>query len=216
MSEEKSQYSVQPNTTSCFIARICEVPGEDFANNGILWVDIYDLDGSVGGPPHGQSGTTQRKAIASWTIRSAFTAWNKPPKILYKGRLKVKGKVKLNNAMLSKVNISGGPPMQGTATSPVGPGTATIPVLISNASGTANLSINDPNAELEIYTDGDELDIELISQPSAQLPWCVAESDAEAEQDVDKEADFIRVGDLALYMAFGNSLENLYVVDIFR
>lgn len=216
MSEEKSQHSIQANTTSCFIARICEVPGDNFANDGILWVDIHDLDGSIGGPSHDQSGTTQKKAIASWTIRSAFTAWNKPPKLVYKGSLKVKGKVKLNNATLSKVNISGGPPMQGTATSPVGPGTATIPVVISNASGTATLDIADPNAELEIYTDGDNLDIELISQQGGQLPWCVAEADAEADADVDQEADFIRVGDLALCMAFGNSLENLYVVDIFR
>lgn len=216
-----SPYEVPQNSISVFYARVCEAPGDGFENDGILTVDVDDLDTSEGakhGEKKGKNGSSERTAIASWTLRAAYTAWKKPPKITYKGSLKVKGKVKLNNANLSQVTISGGPPLQGTVACPLGPGTATVPVTISSASGSAN--IESQNAELEISTDGypdsDNFEIELIAQTGATLPWCVKSSDAETGDDVDPDESFIKAGDIALCMAFGNSLDNLYVVDILR
>ena len=214
--ERRSQYEIPPNSISCFIGRICEEPGDDFANDGILWVDCFDLDGSKGGPAHGEEGTTQRKAIASWTLRSAYIAWRNPPKITFKGSLKLKGKIALPNAQLSNVTLAGGPPLQGpTVTLPALPGTATIPFAISGASGMAK--IEQPiNAELDMKTEGNNLDIELTSQKSAQLPWAVASSNAGEGDSLSDDAPFIQEGDKALCMAFGNSYDNLYVVDILR
>lgn len=203
------------NSLSCFIGRICEDPGEDFMKDGVLWVDVYDLEGDENGPSHGEEGTTQRKAIASWTLRAAYTAWKKPPKIKFKGKLKVNGKVSMGNAKLSNVTLSGGPPMQGTTTCGMGPGTAVVPFSISSASGTAKIE-QVQDVQLEVETDGDNLDIELVSQNSAVLPWCVQSEDAEDEYEVDNEGEFIKAGDMALCMAFGNSLSTLYCVDILR
>ena len=42
------------------------------------------------------------------------------------------------------------------------------------------------------------------------------ESYPEESDPTDEEGKFIKAGDLALCMAFGNSLSNLYVVDILR
>lgn len=218
MAEEKSsnQFEIPRNSISCFIGRICEEPGSAFEEDGILWVDISDLDDTDGGPKHGESGTTQRKAIASWTLRSAYIAWNKPPKITFKGHLKLKGKISMPNAQLSNVTLAGGPPLQGpTVTIPALPGTATIPFAISSASGMAKIE-QAMGAELDVATDGNNLDIELTSQTGAQLPWCVNDTGAAKEDVVDEEGVFIKKGDFALCMAFGNSLSNLYVVDILR
>lgn len=213
MADETKQFEIPPNTISCFIGRICEEPGSSFANDGILWVDFYDIDGSKGGPGHGEDGSTQKKAIASWTLRAAYTAWKYPPKIKFKGHLKLKGKVSMPNAQLSNVTIAGGPPLNGV-TAPI-PLQATVPVAISAASGMAKIE-QAMGAELDVATDGDNLDIELTSQTGAQLPWCVASDGASEGDEPDEEAPFIQEGDKALCMAFGNSYDNLYVVDIFR
>lgn len=212
---EISQYEIPRNSLSCFVGRICETPSDSFEVDGILWVDFSDLDGSQNGPAHGEGGTTQRKAIASWTLRSAYVAWKRPPKIKFKGTAKMNGRITMNNAQLSNVMISGGPPMQGTVTTPAGPGTSTTPVAISSASGTAKIE-QSSGAEIEMTTD-DNLDIELTSQVAAQLPWCVNDSGNSKEgETVSEEGLFIKKGDYALCLAIGNSLSNLYVVDIFK
>lgn len=211
-----SEQNVVPrNSISCFIGRICETPEDSFADDGILWVDLYDIDGSVGGPPHGEDGTTEQKAIASWTLRAAYIAWNNPPKIKFKGSAKLKGRITMGNAQLSNVNISGGPPLQGTVSCPLGPGTATTPVAISSASGTAKIE-QATDAEIEMQTENDNLDIELISQKAAQLPWCVSPEDANEGDNPNEDDLFIKAGDLALMICFGNNVENLYVVDILK
>ena len=221
MSDSLSQYEIPRNSISCYIGRISETPSEDFASNGILIVDIGNVesdddDGNVEneGPDYTENGTTKLTAIASWTLRSAYIAWSTPPKIKFKGNVKLHGKVSMNNAQLSSVNISGGPPMQGTITSPSGPGTSTTPVSISSASGTAKIE-QSSDAEIEMET-GDDLTIELTSQLGAQLPWCVNPTKAQEGDDIDDGLPFIKKGDKALCLAFGNSLSNLFVVDIFR
>lgn len=207
-----SQYEIPRNSISCFIARICEDPGDNFEKDGILWVDTNDLDGSEGGPKHGEDGTTQRKAIASWTLRAAYTAWDKPPKIKFKGTAKMKGRITMNNAVLSNVNLSGGPPLMGVA-NPI-PLQVSTPFVIASASGTAKIE-QTMNAEIEMSTD-DNLDIELTSQKAAQLPWCVDPNEASEGDNPSEEELFIQEGDMALCLAFGNSLTNLYVVDILK
>lgn len=209
-----SQNSIPRNSISCFIGRICEDPGDSFEKDGILWIDTQDLGDEEDGPAHGEEGSTQIKATASWTLRAAYTAWNKPPMIKFKGSVKLKGKVSMSNAQLSNVSISGGPPLNGNVTTPAGPGTATVPVAISSASGTAKIE-QSQDAEIEMSTD-DNLDIELTSQHGAQLPWCVASEDAEEGYNPDEGQPFIKAGDMALCMAFGNSKSNLFVVDVFR
>lgn len=212
------QYEIPKNSKSCFIARICEEPGDDFEKDGILWVDCVDIGDENSGPAHGEDGTTQVKAIASWSLRSAFIAWNKPPKLKFKGSIKMKGRITMSNAQLSNVTISGGPPLQGPVTGTAGVipvvGNAVSPVTISAASGVAKIE-QAQGAEVELTTD-DNLDIELTSQLAAQLPWCVADEGASEGDDVDEGQPFIKKGDMALCMAFGNSLSNLYVIDIFR
>lgn len=235
--EKLSYYSIQPNSISCFIGRICETPGDSFETDGVLWVDFNDLDGSKNGPKHGEAGSTQHKAIASWTLRSAFIAWNKPPKITYHGTLTLKGtakgksgNIKLSNAQLSQIALSGGPPLTGTITSPAGPGTSSTPLVISGASGTGTIEATgtaefefsqDNTIEADFHTgdDGtedDKLDISLTSQRSAQLPWCTASIKAEESAETPDDGKFIKAGDKALCLAFGNSMRNLFVVDIFR
>ena len=213
--ERLRQFEIPKNSISCFIGRICSEPSEDFEKDGILYVDFYDLDGSKNMPEHDQEGTTQHLAVASWTIRSAYIAWKKPPKITYKGSAKLKGRITMSNAQLSNVTISGGAPLQGTVTHPYGPGTSLTPVNISNATGTAKIEQRS-SAEIEMETDNDNLDIVLTSQQAAQLPWCVNGTEPEEGASLDGEAPFIKEGDKALCLAFGNSLDNLYIVDIFR
>lgn len=223
LTESKSPHEVPQNSISVFYARICAEPDEDFETTGKLIVDINDLntdDNAEHGPDYSEKGSSQRIAIASRTLITAYTAWKSPPKLMYKGSLKVKGKIKISNANLSQVNISGGPPMQGTVATPLGPGTATVPTVISSASGTATIESQDGAAELEIYTEGypdssDNFEIELISQNASVVPWCV-EPGVDPGQEVDLEASFIQINDIALCMAFGNSLDHLYVVDILR
>lgn len=221
MAEELSQHEIPRNSISCFIGRICEDLSDSFEEDGVIWVDLGEIDSDEHGdnedegPKHGESGTTQIKAIASWTLRAAYIAWNKPPKIKYKGKVKLKGSIKMSNAQLSNVSLSGGPPMQGTTTCGMGPGTSVTPVNISSATGSAKIE-QSSNAEIEMETDSDNLDIELTSQLSAQLPWCVNEKDAEEGDEVDDGKQFIKKGDKALCLAFGNSLSNLFVVDVFR
>lgn len=214
MSKELSQYEIPKNSISCFIGRICEDPTDSFADDGILWVDLQDLTGEGNGPGHDEAGTTQKKAIASWTLRSAYIAWKNPPKIKFKGSVKLKGKISMPNAQLSNVTLSGGPPLAGTVACPLGPGTSTTPLAISSASGTAKIE-QGQNAEIEMST-GDDLNIEITSQQSAQLPWCVKSEDYAEGDEVDPEEQFIKAGDMALCMAFANSTDNLFVVDIFR
>lgn len=208
--------TIPPNSISVYIGRVCEDVGSSFADDGIIWVDIYDLDGSENLPEHGEEGTTQHKAIASWTLRAAYIAWKNPPKITFKGKVKLKGKVSMPNAVLSNVTLAGGPPMNGVVTVVPGvPGTAVVPFTISAASGTAKIE-QQVDAEIEMATDGDNLDIELTSQLGAQLPWCVASEGASEGDSVDEEGLFIKAGDFALCLSFGNSVHNLYVVDILR
>lgn len=215
-SKASDQFTIPRNSISCFIGRICEEPGESFADDGILWVDTSDLDDTSDGPGKDESGTTQRPAVASWTLRAAYIAWNKPPKIKFKGHLKLKGTVSMPNAVLSNVTLAGGPPLVGpTVTFPVLPGQATIPFAISAATGTAKIE-QQTIAELDVATEGSNLDIELTSQTAAQLPWCVSDSGASDGDEVADDGVFIHKGDFALCMAFGNSLSNLYVVDILK
>ena len=210
--QDQSQYNIPRNSISCFIGRICEEPSDDFASDGILWVDLCDLDGTQNGPKHGEDGSTQLKAIASWTLRSAYIAWNNPPNIKFKGKAKLKGKVSMPNAQLSNVVLSGGSPLIGVA-SPI-PLTVSTPVAISSAVGSAKIE-QLSGAEIDMSTE-DNLDIEITSQKCAQLPWCV-KSDGASEGDTpDEEEPFIKEGDKALCLAFGNSTSNLFVVDIFR
>jgi hypothetical protein len=214
MSIEQDRFKIPPNSISVFVGRVCEDVSDSFAQDGILWVDLSDLTGDGNLPNHDESVTSQHKAIASWTLRSAYIAWTLPPKIKFKGNAKLKGRITMSNAQLTNVNISGGPPLQGTVTCPLGPGTSTTPVAISSASGSAKIE-QTTDAEIEMTTD-ENLDIELTSQKGAQLPWCVDSDNPEESAEVDEEQVFIRAGDLALCMAFGNSLRNLYVVDILR
>lgn len=215
MSGDKDQLSIPKNSISCFIGRICEEPGDSFGEDGILWVDLTNINKEPDQRiEHGNSGSPELKAIASWTIRSAWIAWNKPPKVKFKGSAKLKGKISMSNAQISNVTISGGPPLQGNTTCGMGPGTAIIPVNISSASGSAKIE-QSSDAEIEMET-GDDLTIELIQQHSAQLPWCVANSEAEEGSDLDEEASFIQAGDKALCIALGNSMNNLYVIDLLK
>lgn len=211
-----NKYStVPPNSISCFIGRIVEDPSDSFADDGILWIDFVDpLQEPEERIPHGEKGSHEKKAIASWSLRSAFIAWNTPPMIKFKGKVKLSGKISMSNAQLSQVNIAGGPPMMGTVVCPLGPGTSTTPVTISSASGTAKIE-QQSGAEIEMET-GDDLNIELTSQTGAQLPWCVSPKEAKDSDEVDPEGLFIKAGDIALCLAFGNSMNNLYVVDIFK
>lgn len=214
--KKQDPFEIPRNSISCFIGRICEEPGDSFEKDGILWVDTADLDDSQGGPAHGEDGTTQRKAVASWTLRAAYIAWNKPPKITYKGSLKLKGKISMPNAQLSNVTLAGGPPLNGmVAPPPLPPLPVQTPLAISAASGMAKIE-QAMGAEIDMATEADNLDIELTSQTGAQLPWCVSSSGAAAGDSVSEDGIFIKKGDLALCMAFGNSLSNLYVVDILR
>ena len=216
MSSISEQFIIPPNTISVYIGRVCEDVTDSFAEDGILWVDVYDLDGSNNGPAHGENGSTQIKATASWTLRSAFIAWKNPPKITFKGSLRLKGKISMPNAQLSNVTLSGGPPLTGTTvTVPSIPGTATIPFAISNASGIAKIE-QSANALIDMATEGENLDIELTSQKSAQLPWCVKSDEASDGDEVDEEETFIKEGDYVLCIACGNTIHNLYVVDILR
>ena len=109
--------SVSNHTISCFIGRICSEPDEDFAKNGILIVDTSSVDGAGSNTKnYDENGTIRRAATASWSIRAAYIAWNNPPKITYSGKVKLKGRITMDNAQLSNVTISGGPPLQGVTT----------------------------------------------------------------------------------------------------
>ncbi len=169
-----SPWTIAQNSVSCYIGRICSLD-ENFEKNGIMWVDFYDLDGSMDMPDHDKDGTTQKKVIASWTIRSAYAAWINPPVLKYKGRLvlngamtidemefeckecdiKGKGRITLQNATLNGVNLSGGAPMP-PCPAQVGPLTGTagpIPVMISGASGNATkIEAAGPMGEIEFNT----------------------------------------------------------------
>ena len=143
MTKLSDQIKVPHNSISCFIGRICKEPSDSFANDGVLYVDL-DMSTKTEpqiaqSPEYGTDGTTQYKAIASYTLRSAYVAWYNPPLIKYKGSLKLKGKISMNNAQLSNVTLSGGAPAQGTTTCGAGPGTAMIPTNISAAAGTAKI-----------------------------------------------------------------------------
>lgn len=202
--------TIPPNSISCFIGRIVEDPGDTFADDGILIVDFTNVTSE----PETRDPAAEKKAIASWSLRAAYIAWNTPPMIKFKGRVKLNGKISMSNAQLSQVNISGGPPLQGTTTCSTGPGTAMVPVNISSASGTAKIE-QQSDAEIEMET-GDDLNIELTSQTGAQLPWCVSPQEANEGDEIDQEGMFIKAGDKALCLAFGNSMNNLYVIDILK
>lgn len=151
-------FTIPQNSISCFIGRVDEVD-KDFVTNGILWVDFDDLDGTKNGKPRDQDGTSIRKVYASWTLRSAYAAWENPPKIEYRGELELEGGIQftdadieleinnmdidISNADINLMNLSvtGGPPLQGPCTTPTGPGNATIPVAISAATGSGKCNI---------------------------------------------------------------------------
>ena len=216
--KEYSSSTIPKNSISCFIGRICEDPSDSFADDGILWIDFINLDeapeGWISHSDNNGKGSREKKAIASWSLRAAYIAWNTPPMIKFKGKVKLNGKISMSNAQLSQVNISGGPPLQGTTTCSTGPGTAMVPVNISSASGTAKIE-QQSDAEIEMET-GDDLNIELTSQTGAQLPWCVSPQEANEGDEIDQEGMFIKAGDKALCLAFGNSMNNLYVIDILK
>lgn len=236
-------YEVPRNSVSCFIGRICEEPGDGFEENGALWVDLSDVDGTGNGPRRGEAGSTIYKAIASWSLRAAFTAWKKPPKITYYGEMKLKGTAKgklgnihLNNAILDQVTLSSSVPLLGETLTPVPPsptpllGKTITPTTITNATGVGTIKCDgmaefefsqDNTVEVEFHTgdtgeENDQLNVALTSQHAAQLPWCVQSNGAEENDELDEEEKFIKVGDLALCMAINNSTDYLFVVDIFR
>jgi hypothetical protein len=216
MINSSDKFTIPNNSLSVYIGRICEDVGDKFAEDGNLWVDIYDVAGTEGKPDHGEEGTTQLKAKASWTLRAAYIAWKNPPKITFKGSAKLKGKISMPNAQLSNVTLAGGPPLMGTTvTIPALPGVSTTPFTISAATGMAKIE-QAIGAEIDMATEGDNLDIELTSQKAAQLPWCVKSDGASEGDEVDEEELFIKAGDLALCIATGNDVQNLYVVDILR
>ena len=43
MTKLSDQIKVPHNSISCFIGRICKEPSDSFANDGILYVDTFDL-----------------------------------------------------------------------------------------------------------------------------------------------------------------------------
>lgn len=246
MTEQNSQWTIPQNSLSCFIGRVCEkIEPDQFKKDGVLWVDFYDLNGDKNSPNHDEDGTTHKKVIASWTLRAAYTAWEYPPAITYQGNLNCVGTIKisdaditLDNATLSNVSISGGPPLQGTTTCGMGPGTAVVPVNISSASGSAKISTTqkgsistpkDETCEINIHTSGDSLNITLIPSEHSQVPWCANPDSSKSvaninekgkiedmnEVDIKSREHFIQEGDKVLCMAFGNSYNNLYAVDIF-
>lgn len=168
------QYRVPVNSLSCFVGRVDELD-EHFEKNGIMWVDFDDLDGSKGGKPHGEDGSTVQKVIASWTIRSAYATWKNPPVLKYKGRLVLNGKmeidemefeckecnikgtgrVSLQNATISGANLSGGAPMPPVpAVCGPFPGTAgPIPPVLSGAAGNAvKIEAPGPMGEIDFNT----------------------------------------------------------------
>lgn len=205
---------IPPNSLSCMIGRIVSTPDHDeFIKNGELIIDFNSLDGSVSSPDYGEDGSVYKKGIASWTLRAAMAAWNYPPKIKFKGRLQGKGKITLSNvsATLSNVTITGGAPLQGT-TSPT-PGIATVPVTIAGASGSCTLTENQGDGDFDVKTD-DDYTIELTAEKYSVLPWCTNIDDPKDAGDIAKDEKFIKAGDKALCLAFGNSTNNLYVVDI--
>lgn len=211
--------TIPPNTISCFIGRICEDPSDDFGETGNLIIDINNVYSEVnrdaqGYKKYGEPGSQEKLAKASWTLRAAWIAWSKPPKIKFKGKVKLTGKISMPNAQLTQVSLAGGPPMNGTVTCPLGAGTSLTPFTVSSASGTAKIE-QSSGAEIDMET-GEDLNIELTSQTGAQLPWCISGKDANEGDDTDPEGAFIKAGDLALCLAFGNSTNNLYVVDILR
>ena len=273
-------FTVPQNSISCFIGRVDEVD-KNFVTNGILWVDFDDLDGTKNGKPRTEDGTTIQKVCASWTLRSAYAAWENPPKIEYRGELVLEGGIELkdtdieidlpnadisiNGADIQLYNllIQGGPPLQGTVMTPVGPGgIATVPVTISAAVGSGKCSIinntlghikcssplssatiragssakNNSNsvknctATLQT-TDRKEYTVTLTATKQSVSPWCTspnsknAGADKQFDDDVRlKRSHFIldkvndnhpHGGDKVLCMAFGNSMNNLYAVDIF-
>lgn len=162
------------NSLSCYIGRIDELD-ENFEKTGIMWVDFDDLTGEKDGPKHGEDGTTIKKVIASWTIRSTYAAWINPPVLKYKGRLtlngkmnidelefkcdkvsmKGKGRVKMGNAQLSNVTLNSPVPLTGVC-SPI-PLSCSIPVVIANGSGIATLESQGPMGEIEFNTDDAEI-----------------------------------------------------------
>ena len=207
--------TIPPNSISCYIGRICEDPADDFGENGYLIIDFININKEPSNRKRcGEPGSQEKLAIASWTLRAAWIAWNNPPMIKFKGKVKLSGKISMSNAQLTQVNISGGPPLAGTIASPAGPGTSTTPLAIAGASGTAKIE-QQSNAEIEMET-GDDLNIELTSQLAAQLPWCISGKDSKESDTVDEQLPFIKAGDKALCLAFGNSMDNLYVVDILK
>lgn len=220
MAEEQKRMNgdLAPNSLSVYLGRICETPGESFGENGILIVDLYDLDGSLNGPKYGEEGSTETAAIASWTLRANHIAWNNPPKIKYKGHLKLKGTIKMQQAQLKSATISAAP-LNGTIMGSAGPipvtGTSITPCNIQNGSGMVSVELQQ-NAELDVATEGNNLDIELTQQKCSQSPWCVTGKDFKEDDDVADDTSFIKAGDIAMCMAIGNSIDKLYVVDIFR
>lgn len=273
------RFTVPPNSMSCFIGRVDEVD-KDFVTNGVLWVDFDDLDGSTEGLHHDEDGTRVRKVYASWTLRSAYAAWENPPIIEYKGELELEGQIEIKDAdieielpnsdidisnadiNLMNLSISGGPPLQGPCTTPVGPGNATIPVAISAATGSGKCTISantmgsvkgsDAGSKVTIRAgsaatnnddsvknctllmqseDRKKYTIKLVANKQSVSPWCteVSKENAGEDNSIDDDVKLNRKhfimdkvnddhphgGDKVLCLAFGNSMSNMYAVDVF-
>lgn len=283
-----NKLEIPTNSLSCFIGRIDELD-ENFEKTGIMWVDFDNLDGSGEIKKHGENGSKIQKVTASWTIRSAYAAWINPPVLKYKGRLNLNGKmsidemefeckecnikgtgrVTLQNATMSTVNLSGGAPMPPVpAVCGPFPGTAgPIPPVLSGAAGNAvkieapgpmgeidfntsnatikfnskvTFKVNDNKAHFGVHTANsglDGYDIELKLDRASIMPWCTDVRDIDSESGKDQNpgdgddmssedtqakarerTDFIKTGkngDFALCIAIGNSMNNLYCIDLF-
>lgn len=69
-------YEVDPNLISVYIGRVVSLDPE-FSTNGILYVDLFDIDST----DIDQGIRQSNKAQASFAVRSCYNAWENPPEI---------------------------------------------------------------------------------------------------------------------------------------
>lgn len=69
-------YDVDPNLISVYIGRVVSLDPE-FSTNGILYVDLFDIDST----DIDQGIRQSNQAKASFAVRSCYNAWENPPEI---------------------------------------------------------------------------------------------------------------------------------------
>lgn len=120
------------------------------------------------------------------TLVSAYTAWKTPPEIAYKGSME------FTEFSIKNCNI---------VTNPSSPGWMAKPCKESGlvSGGLANLSSSNCSVKASDFT------VKLTSDKESQLPWCT-----ELERD-----EFIKPGDTVLLGAVNNSMEELFVIEVY-